>query len=278
MKIIPVTNDNLAAFDLLFTRESLDKLKKNSPDTCAFGAVEYNMPVGAIVVTCAPPEAEIVSLYVVEDFRRNGYGRALFTEALELALLQPEVNYIYASFESKEGSPETLRPFFEKIGLSVLDDGTDYTIRLKQARATSEMKKILRSKKIGECYELLKPAEKNLLYKPEVNLPPYITPKMIREELSFVTFDEQRRNIRDCLIFVEDQGKLVLAWVKTEPGDSHGLMGMVHSAMEELSALESPDRRLHLPTINPTSDELVKHIFSDKLQLYSNSYWAVFRL
>jgi hypothetical protein len=140
------------------------------------------------------------------------------------------------------------------------------------------MKKILRSQKIGECYENLKPLEKKLLFRKEVDLPPYITPNMIREDLSFVTFDEKRLNIRDCLIFVEDEGQLVLAWVKTEPGDSRGLIGMVHSAIEELSVLESPDRKLHIPAINETSDDLVKHIFADKVQIYSNSYWAVFRL
>ena len=278
MEIIPITSDNMEPFNLVITQKAKDKLKRKSPDTYAFGAVEYDMPVGAIVVTCDPPEAEIISLYVVEDFRSCGYGRALFTEAMELALLQPQINYIYALFESKKGSKETLKPFFEKIGLSVMDDGVDYTIRLRQARSTGEMKKILRSQKIGECYENLKPLEKKLLFRKEVDLPPYITPNMIREDLSFVTFDEKRLNIRDCLIFVEDEGQLVLAWVKTEPGDSRGLIGMVHSAIEELSVLESPDRKLHIPAINETSDDLVKHIFADKIQIYSNSYWAVFRL
>ncbi len=278
MTVIPILSSNVEEFRLVLTEDAFRRVQEKSPDTYGFGAVEDGMPVGAIAVSCEPPEAEIISLYVIEEVRREGIGTALFTEALEMAMVQEPIEYMYVAGETVTEGEDTLLPFVTALMFDIVDTGKDFTLSVSEAFESEGMKKILSAKEKGECFADLSPKQKKLIYKKELDVPDYLSVDMICEDISFVTLDKDESSIVDCLLFVEDKGQLVLAWTKSGSDNPYGLVSLMARSMKEICKKEQKDRIIHFPVINDASENLLKHIFGAILTEYSKSYWALYRI
>ncbi len=100
----------------LLSEQVVSALKKEMPVT-ALAAIMDNMPVGAIAGFIDEEVFEIKSLFVDQEYRRQGVGRALYEKLEEL--VEEEDIAIRVQYTQENRDNETLLPFFKAMGFKV---------------------------------------------------------------------------------------------------------------------------------------------------------------
>lgn len=267
MEIVRIGAKSFDAFKLLFTPEAIERLDPEhfAGDTIAFGAVDDGIPVGAVAVRFNPPEAEVISLYVIADHRKQGIGFSLVFRALQEAMLQPRISGLTIPYAENTGE-DVYTGFFESLDFDIDDVGTNYSITISEALDSPEFKKLKETDFDCVPFTKLLSQEKNLLFAEDAGLYDYANAKKLREDLTFAVFDEDRKKVTGCIAFIEEADSLVLAWLHVE-GNPILTVELILKALSVIKETESPDRLLYIPVVNDTSDKLAHHLFGDRLKL-----------
>ena len=274
-----IIGDNLfSQFELILTAEALERLAPGSnkkTDTFALGIIDNGMPLGAIAVKCSPPTAEVISLYVVEEFRRVGLGAQLLFEAITNAMIMPGLSEFMIPYTEKSGE-DLYTSFFKSFDMDIIDVGAEYRIDAADAIVSSGLlsKKPRHSVSV-ERWADLSPSEQKILFNEGANLYEYFSQGKLREDLVFAALDEDRRCYRGCIAMVEEDGELILAWLRAE-NSPFLMMELLRSVLRRLSDNFEQDKTIRIPTINSASDAIVHDLFADCLEVSYYSKRVVF--
>lgn len=276
MDTIRITNDNMHYFDLILTADAIDAISQYENEIYALGAVIDGLPVGTGVVRFKDDEARLISLYVVEEYRKQGIGTEICSQLLNTVMSVPDITSFNASYTEKEGE-EAFTGFFESLYFDIEKVGVDYTITVMDTINAPELQKIKVTDSRAIPYNKLTSKEKNLLLNEETDLTEYIKNGQLREDLSFVILDDKGTKIRCCLIFAEVDNELVVAWANTTDAVSL-LAKIILSSFLQIEAKEPLGKVIHLPAINEKSDKLLHNLFGNLMKIESTSYEASFSL
>ena len=273
MEIARISTDTLESFALIIKEDAFELLKNGASDTFAIGAVEDGMPVGVVVVRCTPPTGEIISLYVVEEYRRHKIGSMLCFEALSLLMEQEGFTMLVAPFTEPDGE-DVFRGFFESMSYDLQKVGTDYTVRMEDVVEVMERKIKGAPKDTVKFYSELQNKEKNLLFKEGTDLSAYVREGTLREDLSIVAFDDEFKKILGCVLLAETDGDLALVWLRADES-AVLLFKLFDYVIEKLK--KEKISILHCPCINDRSDNLFQRTLGENIS-YDKivSYEALF--
>ncbi len=141
-----------------------DMAKHSSPAMLRLGITDDDGNVaGAIGAMVDHSSIEIESLYVLEDFRRQGYGSRLVLELEELALNSGEYSSLSVSMFDDDGMEE----FFESLGFDIFDGIVMYYVMLGEVFRSEKLRQYLLKSDIEGIYAIsdLGSAEKKKLYR-----------------------------------------------------------------------------------------------------------------
>lgn len=273
MDIIRINRDILPEFELIITQEGLEGLNKNARSTFALGAVEDGMPVGAAVVSMEPPYGKIISLYVVEEYRKQGIGTALCGSLIHEIVANTEMEALTAFFV-EEPDGDVFKSFFEHSFFTLESVGADYTISVGEAIAAMDEEGIGEVEETVLPYNKLNSKEKRLLLDEEADVSEYIRAGQLREDLSFFLLDGSGSSIKSCIVFAEVDDELVIVWARTSSGIL--LMEVAGAVKNRLGLVESARKMIHIPAINKNSTKLIRNMFGTNLKQINESYMATF--
>lgn len=117
--------DQMTAFENLILPDIIPKLTEEA--VFLVGAVEGNMPVGAAVMELQQGRAELVSIAVAKDRRRQGIAGALLRQCVRMLRLT-SIQVLYAALPSTNEETGLL---FSDFGMTPSDDcGSSYQFTL----------------------------------------------------------------------------------------------------------------------------------------------------
>lgn len=87
--------------------------------------------------------------------------------------------------------------------------------------------------------------------------------------------NEERNGYRGCIAVVEEDGELILAWLRAEKSPIL-MMELIHRALCALEENGEVDKVLRIPTINSVSDAMVGDLFGDSVKVEYYSKRVVF--
>ncbi len=278
MNTVTIGNRLFSQFKLIFTEEAIERLTPGpgrKGDTFAIGVVDNGLPLGAIAVKCSPPTAEVISLYVLEEFRRFGIGSTLLSEAMTRVMLLPGLSEFIVPYAELPGE-DKYTSFFKGLGMDIIDVGRDYRISAKAAFESPKLQIKPRHKIVTESWESLKSGEQKLLFNEGAGLHDYFLQGKLRKDLVFVVMSEDRRSYRGCIAVVEgDDDELILAWLRAERAP-FVMMELFRHVIRLLIKNGEYNKIIRIPTINPASDAMVQDLFGNKLTVNYESKRVVF--
>ena len=117
--------DQMTAFENLILPDVVPRLTEEA--IFLVGAVEGNMPVGAAVMELQQGRAELVSIAVAKNRRRQGIAGALLRQCVRM-LRRTSIQVLYAALPSANEETGLL---FSDFGMEPSDDcGADYQFTL----------------------------------------------------------------------------------------------------------------------------------------------------
>lgn len=117
--------DQMAAFENLILPDIVPRLTEEA--IFLMGAVEGNMPVGAAVMELQQGRAELMSIAVAKDRRRQGIAGALLRQCVRM-LRRTSIQVLYATLPSANEAAGLL---FSDFGMAPSDDcGSSYQFTL----------------------------------------------------------------------------------------------------------------------------------------------------
>ena len=278
MKVIKIGDKSFRLFELIFTDEAKERLAPGpdqKQDTFGLGAVDdEGYPLGAIAIKCYPPTAEVISLYVMEPFRRSGVGTQLMLEAITDSMILDGISELIVPYSERPGE-DVFTSFFKGLELDVIDVGADYSVKAKDALASKNLKYKSRSRVVTEAWQDLKSGEQKLLFNEGAGLYDYFVQGKLRKDLVYVAMNDDRSSYRGCVAVVDDGDELILAWLRAEKLP-FVMMELLNRLLEQVNANGEQDRIIRIPTINPASDAMVHDLFSKCLTVEYNSKRVVF--
>ena len=277
MNTVIISDRLFSQFELILTAEALERLTpgpSKKTDTFALGVVDNGMPLGAIAVKCSPPTAEVISLYVVEEFRRLGLGSKLLFEAIINVMIMPGLSELIVPYAELPGE-DVYTSFFKGLDMDVIDVGAEYRLKAGDALSSSKLKYKPRKKPVTEAWKDLKTGEKKMLFNEGAGLRDYHEQGKLREDLAYVAMDEDRKSYRGCIAVVEEENELILAWLRAEKAPFI-MMELLHCVLQRISDNGEKDKQIRIPTIDPTSDAMVQDLFGKNFKVEYYSKRAVF--
>ena len=278
MKVIKIGDKSFRLFELIFTDEAKERLAPGpdqKQDTFGLGAVDdEGYPLGAIAIKCYPPTAEVISLYVMEPFRRSGVGTQLMLEAITDSMILDGISELIVPYSERPGE-DVFTSFFKGLDLDVIDVGADYSVKAKDALASKNLKYKSRSRVVTEAWQDLKSGEQKLLFNEGAGLRDYFVQGKLRRDLVYVAMNDDRSSYLGCVAVVDDGDELILAWLRAEKLP-FVMMELLNRVIEKVNANGEQDRIIRIPTINPASDAMVHDLFSKCLTVEYNSKRVVF--
>ena len=277
MKVIRISDSLFPKFELILTAEAVERLAPGpdrAQDTFALGVVDDDMPLGAIAIKCSPPTAEVLSLYVVDEYRRLGIGSHLVLEAITDAMSLPGITELIVPYSESPGE-DMYTSFFNGVGMEVVDVGAEYRVTVKDALSSPGLSDRFNRKESTLSWSELSSPQQKKLFPEGAGLYDYYIQHRLREDLVFVSLNEQGDGYRGCIAVVEENGELILAWLRADKSPIL-MMELIHCALRQAEENGEQDKVLRIPTINSTSDSMVKDLFGDTPELEYYSKRAVF--
>ena len=277
MNTVTIGNRLFSQFELIFTQEAIKRLAPGpdrKEDTFALGVIEDGLPIGAIAIKCTPPTAEVISLYVVEEFRRSGVGSRLLFEAITDVMTLPGLSEFIIPYMELPGE-DVFTSFFKALEMDIIDVGADYEIRAIDALKAPKLQYKSRHRSVTEPWNDLTPTEQKILFNEGAGLYDYLVQGKLREDLVYVAMNEDRRSYRGCIAVVEEGDELILAWLRAERAPFI-MIELLFRVLGTLVNNKEQDKLIRIPTINPVSDAMVKDLFGDDLKLNYYSKRVVF--
>lgn len=140
MKITRVTKENELKFNYMFPREA----QGPAPNLIRLGVInDEDKGVGTLSALVDGKEVVITSLFILSDYRRQGYGRALF-EWLQDFLKDQGIEILNVEFLSNEPA----EAFAEAMGFDLFELRPLYTFLLGEVFRSPLYKKHIDGKKV----------------------------------------------------------------------------------------------------------------------------------
>ncbi len=277
MNIIRISDRYFSPFALILTAEAVNRLTpgpNKAQDTFALGMTDDDMPLGAIAIKCDPPTAEVISLYVVEGYRRRGIGSRLLLEAITDAMSLPGISELIVPYSERPGE-DVYTSFFNGVGMEVVNVGAEYRLTIKDALSSPELSDKFRRREAAQAWKELLSFEQKLLFNEGAGLYDYYVQGKLREDLVFVSMNEEHNAYRGCIAVAEENGELILAWLRAERSPIL-MMELIYRALTQAEQNGEQDKVLRVPTISSVSDTMVSDLFGDIPSLEYYSRRAVF--
>jgi GNAT superfamily N-acetyltransferase len=278
MRVVRIGDESFRLFKYMMTDAAIERLAPGpdrKEDTFALGAVDSDgYPLGTIVIKCAPPTAEVISLYVLEPYRRTGIGTKLVLEAITDSMTLDEITELIIPYSERPGEDE-FTSFFNSAGLDVIDVGASYRITAKDALSSSKLKYKPRQQSVTEPWQNLKSGEQKMLFNEGAGLRDYCAQGKLREDLTFVAMAEDHKSYRGCIAVAEDEGELILVWLRAEKAPFI-MMELLHRCLQCIADNGEQDRVIRIPTISSVSDAMVQDLFGKILKVEYISKRVVF--
>lgn len=132
------------------------------------------MPVGAIALRCSPPTAEVISLYVVEEFRRRGVGAQLVMEGITDVMTLPGIEEFIVPYAEREGE-DLYTSFFKGVGMDIIDVGAEYRITVKDALSSQGVSDRFHRRETTQAWKELPSYEQKMVFMEGAGLYDYFT-------------------------------------------------------------------------------------------------------
>ena len=113
------------------------------------------------------------------------------------------------------------------------------------------------------------------LFEEGAGLYDYYVKDKLRKDLTFVVMDENQRDYRGCIALAEENGELILAWLRVK-NDPIIMMELLNHVLQQLIDNGEQDKVIRIPAINSASENIVKNVFGDSLTVEYYSKCAVF--
>ena len=194
MNIIRISERNFSQFNLILTAEAVNRLTPGpdrAQDTFALGMTDGSMPLGAIAVKCSPPTAEVISLYVVEEYRRLGIGAQLLLGAISDAMTLPGISELIVPYSERPGE-DVYTSFFNGVEMELIDVGAEYRITVKDALSSQGLSDKFKRRDTTQPWRELLSSEQKILFMEGAGLYDYFVGRKLREDLVFVSMNEER--------------------------------------------------------------------------------------
>ncbi|MBQ7679728.1 MAG: GNAT family N-acetyltransferase [Butyrivibrio sp.] len=271
IRIIP---DNAVFFRHLMREDAY--LYIPDPGTIGIGLAEDSQPFAALVFR-VPEEgrAQVLSLYVQKNYRRQGYGTELMVTMADYLEAFTEVTRVDCDYDLRNDTESALPAFLAYLDFDVQQaPGGCYVTTLGQLRQIRGLQG-----GGGSCipYAEMSILQKKMLYQEELDLKPEMDAGLIEESMSCVRMEGD--TIEGCLIFVRDEqdpGALNLLWARNNRYPA-GMASLLGSALQGASAY-GDDTRLIIPVMNERSERLAAGILGDRAQKTETVWHATLAL
>ncbi len=254
----------------LMTAEAAALIK--SEEAFGIAVAEENEVRGAMCARFAPENErclEILSIYVVPEFRGRGLGTTMLVETIEEILAETEGELTYAGAIFSPGA-EGAKELFEKIGFEISEAEGIFAFQVEVGALMSY--ELLKRKvappegcSLRTVSELSDYDIKMLISELRNNGVDYIsvveTANSIKDA-SYVLFDANGKLIACAIFTPAGEAKVCLAQFFTA-GGANAAMSVLQSGAAALAEKLPPDMILEIPTVEESSASLVKKIVPD---------------
>lgn len=270
LQIYCVDAGQIHKFSPLFTKEAAMELAAGT----AIGliAVEGNTACGAICVKQAEDNEailELLSLYVVPEYRRKAVAGTLFLEVMETAFEETDgLTHCCRCVWTKDR--EGVAEFLEKAGFQTESPETAGSFRIS-AKELKEcplgnyrayMPKEYRMTTVSELSAL----EKKLLFQKlsEASVA-YMTEEeleMTCKEISYVVWNAGNEPVA-CALFTAQEGRILLSQFFIGAGPAGEGVKMLQICAEKLSEYYGEETELEIPVLTDSSRRLMEKLLGE---------------
>lgn len=241
-----------AAFRSLILPEAFDRLSEDP--VFLIGAVEGNCPVGAAVMELEPVRAQLLSIAVVPERRRQGVGTALLRQCVRV-LRRTTLQSLYAILTPEEQPAAAL---FAAFGMTGSDADSAY-YRLPLADAAGQA--VLRGS-AGKARPLEAVSRMEVLDYLRRIFPGAPTVSRVEQ------FDPQvsqllveNGQITACLLVEREDGAISVSWMASRSREKLALLYLMRGALAAASAACPPETEVRFATFEPAVAKLIGQLF-----------------
>lgn len=240
-----------AAFSGLILPGVLPRLEE--PAVFLIGAVEGALPVGAAVMELEVNQAQIISIAVAEDRRRQGIGMALLRQCIRM-LHRTTIQSLYAILGPEEADAAAL---FAAFGMETSDaDSAYYHFTLADAAKQA----ILHGKTEKTC---------SLEEVPKLQVRDYLrrtfpgNPELSRENRFDGGISQllvEKGKITACLLAEWEDQAISISWVASHSREKLALLYLLRGALNAASEHCAPETEVRFATYESLVTQLTKQL------------------
>ncbi len=237
------------AFHGLILPEILDRLEEDA--VFLIGAVEDALPVGAAVLELEASRAQLLSIAVTEDRRRQGIGSALLRQCVRV-LRRTSIQSVYAILTRDDAEAAAL---FASFGMTVSDAGSAYySVPLSDAIGQPVLRG--KSKKAVPMDQL-----------PSLLLRDYLRRIFPGEQSGEDHFDSklshflvENYEITACLLAERDESSVTVSWIDTHSREKLALLYLLRGALTAAEEICPPETEIRFATYEPLVTQLIEQL------------------
>ncbi len=241
------------------------------PDVLALGIVEDNVAIAAVVFRADDEgDAELLSVCVDENYRRQGLGTELMSQAADILTENVQVTRFFCSYEDA-GDKESFVAFLKYLEFSIEEDDA---VCIRTTVGDLKQIEILKGSGSGKCeaFDDLTTMQKKKLGDEDMDLAPYFRDGNVDGKMSCAIFDDSA--VIGCLVFTKEKdGSLDIAWARNEGDRPENMILMLRHAVA--AAKDYPDdRMIYIPLLNASSRKLAEGLLAGHYTKCEQSYKA----
>ena len=267
LQLYRVDEGQIEKFAPLFTREAAEEIAAAS--AAAMIAVENDVACGAICVKLVEGQEEmldLLSLYVVPEYRRRGIAGTLFLEIME-EIFEATDGIVHCCRCLGANDAEGMEEFLEKAGFTAEEEeelGSFITSvgELQTAPVLGYGIKLSKGCELLPVGELSALAVKKLFrvlaeagvdYMQESELPAACG------AVSYVTLNAGKEPTA-CAIFTEREGRLCLTQFFMRPGASAEIIKLLQTSIRRAEESYGGDKEVEIPILSASSCRLLEKL------------------
>lgn len=268
LELYRVETQQAGKFSDLFTREAAAELAAGT----AIGmiAVEKNIACGAICMKLLEDDQEgmmdLISLYVVPEYRRKGVAGTLFLEMMENVFEATDGLVHYCRYVGEKDA-EGVTEFLEKAGFAFEEEelaGVFLTTVKELCKAPlNDFRACLPADYRMVSVSELSALEKNKIFQTLSELAvDYMAETELEnacQEISYVVFDADRE-MASCAFFMEDGKRLCLSQFFIKPGPAGEGVKMLQTCVQKTVEQYAGETEIEIPILTASSQRLMEKL------------------
>lgn len=284
LKLYRVDAGQISRFMTLFTQEAVTGITIGE----AFGmiAVEDHVACGAICMSAAGEQEsmlELVSLYVVPEYRRRGVATTLLIELMEQVFGETD-GMVHQCRYCGCGEEDSVRSFLQSVGFVLEEEETAGSFfatvgELEKAPLAGYHAYLPDGCTMLPLEKLSALDRKKVLLTLQKAGVDDITAQDLEtacQECSFVVYDE-KKELNACAIFSEYAGSICLVQFYLQPGTSKTGIRMLQNAWMAVKEKYGPDMEIEIPILTDSSLRLMQKLLGTDVRRLA-AYTAYFEI